>query len=169
MITPLQAAEVVITLILTVIFDPKKLHISVKCFIIAGLSFLVAYGGFESEMGKAQLAILLVVYTLICYFVALIVGVRYQRSRTDRMWILLAAVIGIGLFAVYVKYYYQPIASVTDYYQEMQGKEAPAEEQTGDEEYLHRIKEEYLEGPARRGRGGSNRRPGKEGSDRIEL
>jgi glucan phosphoethanolaminetransferase (alkaline phosphatase superfamily) len=161
-INPLHVAEVLITLVVTVIFDPKKLHISAKCVIIAGLSFLVAYGAFEAEVAKMQMAILLAVYALACYLVALYIGVRYNRSRTDRMWILLAVVLGIGLFVVYTKYYYRPIASVTDYYKEMHTKQRPDAElaQNADQEaYLNRIKEEFLDAdrPAR-GRGSSNRR-----------
>jgi hypothetical protein len=168
-INPLHVVEVVITLVVTVIFDPKKLHISAKCVIIAGLSFLVAYGGFAAELAKMQLAILLAVYAVACYVVALYIGVRYGRSRTDRMWILLAVVLGIGLFVVYAKYYYRPIASVTDYYREMHGKGKAAADDLRqpdgqqEEEYLHRIKEEFLDAkkpsdrPARIR--SSNRRP----------
>ena len=51
----------------------------------------------------------------------------------------LAVVVGIGLFAVYAKYYYKPIASVTDYYKEMHGEnnEIATAGQMGEEkEYL---------------------------------
>ena len=44
--------------LLTTSSTEKKLHISVK-LTTTGLSSLVAYGGFESEMGKTKPAILL--------------------------------------------------------------------------------------------------------------
>lgn len=143
---PLHMAEILLTVVITIIFEPKKLPIWVKCLIFVGLSFMVAYGALDIyAMSKMELAVTLTIYSLTCYFVALVVGVRYRRRRTDRMWILLSVVIGIAIFALYARFLYRPAASVPDSFKTDNANGPAVEGNQDEDEYLRRIREEFIE------------------------
>jgi len=142
MVSPLHVVEVLITLTITIIFDPKKLHISVKCFIISVVSFFVAFAGRESVLNETQLGILFTIHALLCYSLALFISKRYGRSMVDPLCVLFAAIIGLGLFYVYTNYVETPIASVPVHWKEMQGKGGKEGSETDEEEkYLQLIRQ----------------------------
>ncbi len=115
----LYAIEILTSLVVTLLFNPQKLHVAIKCLIVGVLSFFVAYVCYHELETRFEFVAVLICYAFFCYLLSLFISIRYGRAKTEKIFILIAICFGIGAFMFYVNNYYKPVASVTDYYMQM--------------------------------------------------